>query len=143
VPAYSDRVQETTTTTGTGTVTLAGAVTGYQSFATAFPAALTPNIPYTITDSAGNWETGIGTYTLSGTTLTRSVTQSSNANNLVSFGAGTKNVFLSSISAVQRNFTYGTVAPTSPNVGDEWFDSTVGAKFVWLNDGSSTQWVEC
>jgi len=88
----ADRVQETTTTTGTGTVTLAGAVSGYQSFAAIGNANTTY---YTIADQSGtNWEVGIGTYTSSGTTLSRdTVLSSSNSGSLVNFGAGTKNVF--------------------------------------------------
>jgi len=86
-----DRVQETTTTTGTGTVTLAGAVTGYQSFAAIGNGNTTY---YCITDGT-NWETGLGTYTSSGTTLARTtVLESSNSNNLVNFSAGSKNVFV-------------------------------------------------
>jgi hypothetical protein len=87
-----DRVKETTTTTGTGTVTLAGASSGYQSFA----AIGTGNTTYyTITDPAtGAWEVGIGTYTSSGTTLSRTtILSSSNAGSAVDFAAGTKDVF--------------------------------------------------
>jgi hypothetical protein len=89
----ADRVQETTTTTGTGTVTLAGAVTGFQSFAVIGNGNTTT---YTIADQSGsNWEVGIGTYTSSGTTLSRdTVLSSSNSGSLVNFGAGTKNVFV-------------------------------------------------
>ena len=88
-----DRVQETTTTTGTGTVTLAGAVTGFQSFAAVGNGNTTF---YTIADSSGsNWEVGVGTYTSSGTTLSRdTVLSSSNSGSLVNFSAGTKNVFV-------------------------------------------------
>jgi hypothetical protein len=86
-----DRVQETTTTTGTGTVTLAGAVAGYQSFSAIGNGNTTY---YCITDGT-NWETGLGTYTSSGTTLSRTtVLESSNAGSLVNFPAGTKNVFV-------------------------------------------------
>lgn len=90
----ADRVQETTTTTGTGTVTLLGAVTGYQSFAVVGNANTTY---YCIAGQTGaEWEVGIGTYTSSGTTLARTtVLSSSNANALVNFSAGTKNVFVS------------------------------------------------
>jgi hypothetical protein len=89
----ADRVQETTTTTGTGTVTLAGAVTGFQSFSAIGNGNSTF---YTIADQSGsNWEVGIGTYTSSGTTLSRTtVLSSSNSGSLVNFGAGTKNVFV-------------------------------------------------
>lgn len=86
-----DRVQETTATTGTGTVTLGGAVLGYQSFAAIGNGNTTY---YAIFDSTtGDWEVGIGTYTASGTTLSRdTVLSSSNAGSLVSFASGTKNV---------------------------------------------------
>ena len=87
-----DRVQETTTTTGTGTLTLGGAVTGYQSFSAIGNANTTY---YTIYASGGSeWEVGIGTYTASGTTLSRTtVLASSNSGSLVNFSAGTKNVW--------------------------------------------------
>ena len=89
----ADRVQETTTTTGTGTVTLAGASTGFQSFAAVGNGNSTF---YTIADASGsNWEIGVGTYTSSGTTLSRdTVLSSSNSGSLVNFSAGTKNVFV-------------------------------------------------
>jgi len=88
-----DRVRESTTTTGTGTITLAGAVAGFQSFSAIGNGNQTY---YTITDStAGTWEVGIGTYTSSGTTLSRTtVLSSSSGGSLVSFAAGTKDVFV-------------------------------------------------
>jgi len=87
-----DRVRETSTTTGTGTITLGGAVSNFQSFSAIGDGNTTY---YTITlDSAGEWEVGIGTYTASGTTLSRDVVlESSNGGTLVPFSAGTKNVF--------------------------------------------------
>lgn len=89
----ADRVQETTTTTGTGSVTLAGAVTGYQSFAVIGNGNTTF---YTIADQGGaNWEVGIGTYSTTGPVLARTtVLASSNSGSLVSFTAGTKTVFV-------------------------------------------------
>jgi hypothetical protein len=89
----ADRVQETSTTTGTGTITLAGAVSGFQSFAAIGNGNTTY---YTIADTTGTyWEVGIGTYTSSGTTLSRNtVLSSSNSGSLVNFPAGTKNVFV-------------------------------------------------
>lgn len=89
---YADRVYETTTTTGTGTITLAGAVTGYQSFSAAFSTG--DRVRYTIWDGGANWETGDGTFTTSGTTLSRdNVFESSNADALVNFPSGTKQVW--------------------------------------------------
>jgi hypothetical protein len=89
-----DRVRETTITSGTGPVTLLGAVVGYQSFAAIGNANSTY---YCIADQGGaNWEVGIGTYMASGTTLSRdTVLASSNAGALVNFGVGvTKDVFV-------------------------------------------------
>ena len=88
-----DRVKETTTTTGTGTITLAGAVAGFQAFSVVGDGNTTY---YAIVDSVNStWEVGIGTYTSSGTTLSRdTVLESSNAGSLVSFAAGDKDVFL-------------------------------------------------
>ena len=87
-----DRVQETTTTAGTGAVTLGGAVLGFQTFAIIGDGNTTY---YAIADpTTGDWEVGIGTYTASGTTLSRTtVLESSNSGSLVSFAANSKNVF--------------------------------------------------
>ena len=90
---FADRVKDTTTTTGTGAITLANvAPTGYQTFATAM-GAVTTQVTYVIELNA-EWEVGQGDF--NGTTgLTRdTVMASSNAGALVNFSAGTKNVFL-------------------------------------------------
>ena len=88
-----DRVKETTTTTGTGTITLAGAAAGFQAFSVLGDGNTTY---YAIVDSAAaDWEVGIGTYTLSGTTLARTtVLSSSNAGAAVNLSAGSKDVFV-------------------------------------------------
>lgn len=88
----SDRVKETTTTTGTGTVTLAGAVSQFQNFQTAFPVGA--YVQYAIVGQSGTeWEVGLGTLVTT-TTLSRdTVRSSSDANALVNFSAGTKDVF--------------------------------------------------
>lgn len=90
----ADRVKETTTSTGTTAITLAGAATGYQTFLLAVGNANTTY--YTIADQTGaNWEVGIGTYTTIGNTLSRdTVLASSNAGALVVFLTGTKDVFV-------------------------------------------------
>jgi hypothetical protein len=105
----ADRVKETTTTTGTGTVTLLGAATGFQSFAVIGNANTTF---YTIAAQTGNeWEVGVGTYTSSGTTLARTTVLSNSAGTqptALTFSAGTKDVF----------FTYPAgYAVASTNVG--------------------------
>lgn len=89
----ADRVKETTTTTGTGTLTLAGAATGFQSFSVIGNGNTTY---YAISSSSGTeWEVGIGTYTLSGTTLARTtILASSNSGSAVNLSAGTKDVFV-------------------------------------------------
>lgn len=86
-----DRVQETSTTTGTGTFTLLGAVTGFQSFSVIGNG----NTTYYAIIMDSQFEIGIGTYTSSGTTLSRTtVLESSNSGSLVNFSAGTKSVFV-------------------------------------------------
>lgn len=97
-PLLYDRVLETTTTTGTGTLTLAGAVTGHQSFAAVGNGNTCPFCVYAVDgdgNPSGDWEVSIGTYTSSGTTLSRTtVLASSNGGSAVNFGAGTKRVAL-------------------------------------------------
>lgn len=89
----ADRVKESTITVGTGTITLAGAASGFQSFAAIGNGNQTF---YTIAHQiAPEWEVGIGTYTSSGVTLSRdTVLSSSNSGSLVNFSAGTKDVFV-------------------------------------------------
>jgi hypothetical protein len=87
----ADRVRETSTTSGTGALTLAGAVSGYQRFSAV--CSVGDEVQYVITEGA-SWEVGVGIY--SGTnTLTRStVLASSNAGSLVSFTGASKDVVL-------------------------------------------------
>ena len=87
-----DRVKETTTTTGTGTYTLAGAVTGFEAFSSVGDGNTTY---YACTDGT-DFEVGVGTYTSSGTTLARTtILQSSNSDSAVSWSSGTKTIFCS------------------------------------------------
>jgi hypothetical protein len=91
----ADRVKETTTTAGTGTVTLAGAATGFQSFAVVGNGNTTY---YTIAAQTGSeWEVGIGTYTSAGTLLARTTVLANSAGTqptALTFSAGTKDVFV-------------------------------------------------
>lgn len=104
-PLFADRVMESSTTTGTGAYSLAGAVTGFQGFvagvgdnnscwycAMAVDANGVPN---------GDWEVGIGTVDdASPDTLTRdTIVASSNSNNAVSWAAGTKRLFVTAPAA--------------------------------------------
>lgn len=86
-----DRVKETTSSTGTGSVTLAGAATGFQSFSVIGNG----NTTYYAIVGTTEWEVGIGTYSTTGPTLARTtVLESSNGGSLVNFSAGTKDVFV-------------------------------------------------
>lgn len=107
-----DRVKDTTTTTGTGTLTLSGtAPSGFQAFAAIGNGN---SCAYTIVDPAtGAWETGIGTYSSSGPTLSRTtVLDSSNSGAAVNFGAGVKDVFVTVPAALVGWTQIATVTPT-------------------------------
>jgi len=87
-----DRVKETTTTTGTGAVTLAGAVAGFQAFSGVLSDSDTTYYSIVHRDTA-EFEVGLGTY--SSSTLTRTtVLESSNSGNAVNFTSGTKDIFI-------------------------------------------------
>lgn len=89
-----DRVKETTSTTGTGTLTLGGAVTGFQTFTSVLSNGDTTY--YAIFESStGEFEVGLGTFTSSGTTLARTtVLESSNSGNAINLTAGAADVFI-------------------------------------------------
>jgi len=87
-----DRVRESTTTTGTGTITLGGAVDGFQSFSVIGDGNTTYYAIYDVVTD--DWEVGVGTYTASGATLSRdTILESSNAGSAVNLAAGTKDVY--------------------------------------------------
>lgn len=98
-----DAVLESTTTTGTGTVTLAGAVTGARTVASAF-AVGEVNIPYSIRavdangNATGDFESGWGTLVTATTFSRDTVSESSNAGALVNFAAGTKYLSVTALS---------------------------------------------
>jgi hypothetical protein len=88
----ADRVQETSTTTGTGAITLAGAVTGFRTFGSVM--ANGDTIYYTITDQSpsANWEVGVGTWNTGGT-LSRTTILASSTGSAVNFTSGALYVF--------------------------------------------------
>jgi hypothetical protein len=117
----ADRVQETTTTTGTGAITLAGAVAGFRTFASVMA---TNDTCYYVIQGTTEWEVGVGTFN---TTLTRTTVQSSsNAGAPVNFSAGTKNVFLTATAKSMVEFEPSGAAafpivaaePTAPAAGN-------------------------
>lgn len=97
---FFDRVKETTTTTGIGTIALAGASSGYVSFGSVYEDG--HQVMYAVVAQSGSeYEVGIGTIGGSGTTLTRDSIHSSTAGGKTptNFSSGTKDVFVT-VSAV-------------------------------------------
>jgi hypothetical protein len=120
----ADRVKETTTTTGTGTVTLLGASTGFQSFAVIGNGNTTY---YTIAgQGTSEWEVGVGTYTSSGTTLARTtVLSSSNSGSLVNFSAGSKDVFVTYPAEYTANAIGGGIGAVQLNADTVTVNGTI------------------
>jgi hypothetical protein len=133
----ADRVKETTTTAGTGTVTLLGASAGFQSFAVIGNANTTY---YTIAAQTGTeWEVGIGTYTSSGTTLSRTtVLSSSNSGSLVNFSAGTKDVFVTYPASFTSNAIGGGVGAVMLNADTATVNGTIATGQNGLSVGPVT-----
>lgn len=105
-----DRVKETTTTTGTGNITLSGAVTGFISFGSQM--VVSDTCFYCIDNSAvGEWEVGLGTYSSTNTLTRTTVLSSSSANTAVNFSSGTKTVFITSPASQIQYLTSGTFTP--------------------------------
>jgi hypothetical protein len=130
----ANRVKETTTTTGTGTVTLLGAATGFQSFAAIGNANTTY---YTIASQTGNeWEVGIGTYSTSGTTLARTTVLSNSSGtqpSALNFSAGTKDVFVTypseySVSATNVGTSGQLLTSNGTGVAPTFQTSTAASK---------------
>jgi len=141
-----DRVKETTTTTGTGTVTLGGAVSGFQTFTSVLSNADTTY--YAIIDYTNNeFEVGLGTFTSSGTTLARTtILESSNSGSAVDFGSGTKEVFitypaeksvyLDASNQLVINGTAVTASATDLNLIDGITNGTVIASKAIITDSN-------
>lgn len=90
---YADRVRETTTSTGTGNLTLAGAATGFITCNTAFGVGSTLQFEYVISSVGGSeWEVGVGHLSASTTLVRDTILASSNSGSAVNFSAGTKDV---------------------------------------------------
>lgn len=127
VPKVYDRVRDTTSTTGTGTVTLSGTAPsgGYRSFGSVLSSG--DQTFYCISlESSSQWEVGLGTYNSSGPTLARTqVLASSNSNGAVDFSAGSKDVFMT-----------GAADHVADRLGI--YTPPVDADFSWVNQGVAT-----
>jgi hypothetical protein len=102
-----DRARESTTTTGTGAIALAGAVGGYRSFASVM--SIGDQTYYAIVLPGGAWETGVGTYSAANTLTRTVILDSSNAGAAVSFVAGTKDIFMCMPASRSPPFQAGTL----------------------------------
>ena len=123
----ANRVQESATANTTVSFTLTGAVTGFQTFAVIGD---TNTTYYSATDTSGNWEVGLGTYSTTGPTLTRTtIYASSNAGNAVTF-SGTVNVFVTYPSGRSVNLdASGNVSALGTVASGTWQGSTVGVAY--------------
>lgn len=109
----ADRVKESTTSTGTGTVTLDGAGTGYQTFSAGVGANNTTF--YTIASGASSqWEVGIGTVGAGGTTLTRDTILASSTGSIIDFTSGAKDIFCG-YPAGRAMYAYGGIVTAGVN----------------------------
>lgn len=159
-----DRVKESSSTTGTGTFTLAGAQSGYRAFSDVLADGDTTL--YAIVEQTGTgWEVGLGTFATSGTTLARTtILASSNSNNAVNFGSGTKDVWINWPAAaptyLNPTAAYASLAAfhqgrigfpsdgfsilrDSGSAFAPWgpifpFTLPVNGDFAWINQGSAT-----
>jgi len=129
---YADRVKETTATTGAGTLTLAGAVAGFQSFLAGIGDGNAAECCL-LSGNGTDWETGLYTYTASGTTLARTtIYASSNSGSAISL-TGTSTVFGDAPAhRIGRPGLFGPAmsAPTPTR-------ASTGLS-TWLNQGSAT-----
>lgn len=128
----ADRVKETTTTTGTGALTLAGAAAGFRAFGDVCTNGDT--CYYVVAhQTPGEWEHGIGTWNTGGTLTRTVVIASSNAGSAVNFSSGTKDVFISLPGTEQSKLRMrGIATPAAPSAGflDLYARSRAGRMFL-------------
>jgi len=118
----ADRVQQTGTANTTVSFTLSGSVTGFQAFTVI---GNTNTTYYAATDASGNWEVGIGTYTLSTTTLARTtVIASSNSGSAVTF-SGTVNVFVTYPAGYSANAVGGGIGAINLNASEVTVNASI------------------
>jgi hypothetical protein len=118
----ADRVQQTGTANTTVSFTLSGSVTGFQAFTVIGNNNTTY---YAATDTSGSWEVGIGTYTLSTTTLARTtVIASSNSGSAVTF-SGAVNVFVTYPAGYSANAVGGGIGAINLNASEVTVNASI------------------
>jgi hypothetical protein len=133
---HADRVRETTTSTGTGNLTLAGAVSGFIAFSAA--AANADTFFYAVVHRTLNeWELGLGSYVSATPAIARgTVLRSSNAGSPVNFSAGTKDVFITALA--DRMFVPELSAdPPAPGSGLLLYTKPIAGRRVLRQIGPS------
>lgn len=126
----ADRVKETTTTTGTGTYTLAGAATGYRAFSSVCANADTA---YYCCEDGTNWEIALGTWATGGTLARTTILASSNANAAVNWTAGTRNIFLTHPATLLEALSAGTFSTLTATTGTITTLNSTTASMVTAN----------
>lgn len=133
---YADRVKDTSTTTGTGNVTLSGTPpTGFVSFSAAFGVGRTFDYAIVMDDDS-EWEVGYGYLSASTTLVRQTVTASSNAGAAVNFSAGTKNVWnnwsaASAARAVDSSVTAVSASAMDLTNNQRYFTKTASGALTW------------
>lgn len=127
----ADRVQETCAAPGTGTVSLLGAVTGFQTFSSGI--GNNNSTYYCIADQGGaNWEVGIGTYSSTGSTLSRDTVLASSAGapTKTNFSSGTQSVFVTYPSEKSVNLdSSGNVSALGTISSAVWNGTGIGVSY--------------
>lgn len=145
----ADRVLETSTTTGVGSYTLAGAVVAFRAFSTVCANGDTVYYYAEDVDASGNpiggWEVGIGTWGTGNILARTTIHYSSNANAAVSWSAGTRRIALSITATKLGTIGVAIISATAPALpvnGTLWQDLNTGVLYTYVDDGDSLQWVE-
>lgn len=139
----ASRVKETSTTTGLGAYSLAGAATGFQTFVAGVGNG---GLCAYEADDGTNWEVGIGTVTAGGPdTLARTaILQSSNADAAVNWGAGTKTLIVTLPGERYPELTSdpSLSPPLYASYGASWLDLANAILYTFMNDGAAGVWAE-